>query len=209
MHKIPDSYQFLEQKLGLKSNIPYTKDWSAAADFLEIIIDHCLEARPETIVECSSGLTSLVLARSCQINNQGHLYSLENGEEYADNTRNSLQPYNLSRHASILLAPLTPIAIGQQEYLWYTLESLPDSSIDMLVIDGPPGFIQKHSRYPALPLLFDKLSNHSVIFLDDAARKDEKEIIKKWQTEFPFIKHQYIETERGCSIITIDKPPQE
>ncbi|MES9855801.1 MAG: hypothetical protein ABW166_04240 [Sedimenticola sp.] len=40
----------------------------------------------------------------------------------------------------------------------------------MLVIDGPSGFIQKHSRYPALPLLFDKLSNNGMVFLDDAAR---------------------------------------
>ena len=75
----------------------------------------------------------------------------------------------------------------------------------MLVIDGPPGFIQKHSRYPALPLLFSQLANNCVIFLDDAGREDEKEIIDLWNNEYQNIRHEYIETERGCSVLFINK----
>ena len=72
----------------------------------------------------------------------------------------------------------------------------------MLVIDGPPGFIQKNARYPALPLLFDKLSEDCVIFLDDAARHDEKEIVDLWLNEHPELEHRFFDTERGCSIFT-------
>ena len=32
----------------------------------------------------------------------------------------------------------------------YDLEKLTELEIDLLIIDGPPGFLQKHSRYPAL-----------------------------------------------------------
>jgi hypothetical protein len=51
----------------------------------------------------------------------------------------------------------------------------------------------------------DKLSNQCTVFLDDAARDDEKEIIKLWQAEYPQLEHEYIETDRGCSILRINK----
>ena len=78
-------------------------------------------------------------------------------------------------------------------------------AIDMLVIDGPSGFTQKHTRYPALPMLYDRLSHKSVIYLDDAARDDEKEIVDMWLSEYPSLSHAHIETERGCSLLSVHK----
>ena len=76
--------------------MPVTPDWSAAPDFLHCIVDYCLEHRPVTIVECSSGLTTLVLARCCQINDRGHVYSLENGEDFAAATSAVLEEFGLT-----------------------------------------------------------------------------------------------------------------
>lgn len=56
------SYQVLEKLLGLSKALPVTDNWSAAADFLKIISNLCLERKPKVIVECSSGTSSLVLA---------------------------------------------------------------------------------------------------------------------------------------------------
>ncbi|MCW8911244.1 MAG: class I SAM-dependent methyltransferase, partial [Gammaproteobacteria bacterium] len=95
--------------------------------------------------------------------------------------------------------------IEDSDYLWYSIKSMPVNSIDMLVIDGPPGFIQPNSRYPALPVLNDRLSNNCKIFMDDASRDDEKNIIQLWLDRFPQLKHEYIDTERGCSILSINK----
>jgi hypothetical protein len=196
-----ESYNALRQKLNLLEDIPYTPDWSAAADFLEIIVNHCLTEKPSTIVECSSGLTSLMLARCCEMNSFGKVYSLEDGKIYADNTREFIRQYQLSNYASIIHAPLTTINLNNTDFMWYSLGNLPERTIEMLVIDGPNGFLQKNSRYPALPLLFEKLSDNCTIFLDDAARDDEKEIVELWQQQFPSLEHEYIETERGCSIL--------
>lgn len=203
-NKIPESYHFLQNKLGLNKNFPYTKDWSAAADFLQIIADHCLNSKPTTILECSSGLTTLILARCCQMNHHGHVYSLENGEEYVTKTRDSLNQYHLDDYASVIHAPLVNTNINDKQFLWYEIESVPDKTIDMLVIDGPPGFIQQHSRYPAIPMLYKKLASQCKIFMDDADRDDEKEIVKLWLSEYPSIKHEYIDTERGCSVLIIN-----
>lgn len=199
------SYTALANKLNLTDDLPITPDWSAAADFLQLIIDHSLDKQPATILECSSGLTSLMLARCCQINQQCHVYSLENGEEYALKTQANIDHYQLAEYATIIHAPLKPYTINKTDYSWYNINKIPSQAIDMLVIDGPPGFIQRHSRYPALPLLFDKLADHCTVFLDDAAREYERELVAMWLQQHLEIEHEYIDTERGCSILTINK----
>ncbi len=197
-----ESMHFLRDRLNLREGMPYTTDWSAAPDFLKLIVEHCLEHKPKSIVECSSGLTTVMLARCCELNSLGHVYSLENGEEYAEKSRAHLRRYGLEERATVIHAPLQEYTLNNTEYQWYALKKLPDKSIDMLVIDGPPGFIQKHSRYPALALLGDKLSDGGVIFMDDAARDDEREIVAMWQSQFPMLKHRYVGTVRGCSLLT-------
>jgi len=199
------SYQQLQIELGLKDDLPVTADWSAAADFLSQIKNHCLENKPNVIVECSSGLTSVILARCCQLNETGKVYSLENGKEYVDKSQLNLNKTGLDAFADIIYAPLQPVMINDNSYDWYSLSDLPDLKIDMLVIDGPPGFIQKHSRFPALPLLMDKLSNNACVFLDDAARDEEKELVAMWLEMYPYLDHEYIETDRGCSVLQINK----
>lgn len=198
-----EAYTYLKDRLGLHKGLPYTTHWSASPDFLKIIVEHCLNNKPGTILECSSGLTTLMLSRCCQMNSHGEVFSLENGEEYAENTRQQIQRYELDDYSTVIDAPLETVNIQNNEYSWYSLKHIPEKSIEMLVIDGPPGFIQKHSRYPALPLLFDKLAKGCVIFLDDAARDDEKELVKMWLDEHPEIEYRFVNTERGCSILTI------
>ncbi len=199
------SYEHLKNELQLPHDLPVTPEWSAAADFLSLIKEHCLNASPQVIVECSSGLTTLILARCCEINDKGRVVSLENAEEYAQQTRNNLQRFGLDRFAEVVYAPLENVALENGNYQWYETKKLPDTKIDMLVIDGPPGFIQKHSRLPALPLLFNQLSDASTVFLDDAGRDEEKEIVVKWLELNSCIEHQYIDAERGCSVLTINK----
>ena len=199
-------YQYIRDKLHLEADLPFIENWSAAPDFLELISDHCLEYRPNTIVECSSGLTTLVLARCCQMNDKGRVLSLENGPEYAEKTCDDLKTFGLEEFAEVIYAPLHEVVIDGREYAWYHVETLHAASIDMLVIDGPSGFTQKHARYPALPMLYDRLTHQSVIYLDDASREDEKEIVDMWRREYPSISHAHIKTERGCSLLTVSKP---
>lgn len=199
-----ESYHYLRDRLGLHEGLPYTRDWSAAPDFLKLIVEHALQRKPRVILECSSGLTSVMLARCCTMNGEGEVFSLENGAEFAQRTREELGRYRLQK-ATVIDAPLTPYHINDTSYDWYATANLPEQPIEMLVIDGPPGFIQKHSRYPALPLLFDRLADGCVIFMDDAARLDEQEIVKLWQEQFPGLEHRYVKTERGCSILSVKR----
>jgi hypothetical protein len=196
-------YQPLLHQLDLHYGMPYSPNWSAEVDFLKIIADACLINRPGLILECSSGLTSLVLARCCQINGSGHVISLEDGMEYAENTQTYIDRYGLGDYASVVHAPLQYRAVDGNTYAWYSTDAIPESGIDMLVIDGPSGYIQKNSRYPALPICRQRFSKHCNIYLDDAAREDERTIVAMWLSRYPDLKHVYHETARGCSVLCV------
>jgi len=200
-----ESYFFIRDQLNLRHGLPYTRNFSASPDFLKIIAEHCLQHKPAMIMECSSGLSSLVLARCCQLNQRGRVFSLENGESFAQTARDHIHNYQLDDYAQIIYAPLESYSLHNRKYQWFNIDHLPDQSVDMLVVDGPPGFLQKHSRYPALPLLYKKLSDQCVIFLDDAARVDEREIVEKWLQEYPGLQHEYLLLMRGCSVLRLTK----
>ena len=198
-------YHPLQLQLGLEQGIPYTPNWSAGADFIQIIVDACLEAKPSLVLECSSGLTTLMLARCCQLNGAGRVISLENGGQYAENTRSYIERYGLQAYASVIHAPLESAVYDDTEYSWYATREMPDADVDMLVIDGPSGFIGKHARYPAMPVCYPRLVHGSRVYLDDAARPDEREIVALWQARYPGLRHEFRETVRGCSILTVEK----
>ncbi|MES9829916.1 MAG: class I SAM-dependent methyltransferase [Candidatus Thiodiazotropha sp.] len=196
-----EKYRSLQTQLDLYQGIPYSPNWSAEADFIQLIVDACLRDRPKQILECSSGLTTLMLARCCQINGEGRVISLEDGLQYADNTRSYIDRYGLGEFADVVHAPLQDRIVDEMLYRWYAADAIPEAGIDMLVIDGPSGFLQKHSRYPALPVCYPRLADRCAIYLDDAAREDEQAIVAMWQSLYPTLRHDYQATTRGCSIL--------
>jgi len=195
------SYQSLEKNLGFDKALPVTEHWSAAPDFLKIISDYCLAKKPQVIVECSSGTSSLVLSQCCQLNQIGHVYSLENGEAFVKQTQLQLDDFSLSEFCDVFHAPLKEYMLGGETYQWYDFNRLAVAEIDLLVIDGPPGFLQAQSRYPALVLLGDMLAKHCVVYLDDAARDDEQLLVRRWLELYPEFDNEYIDNDRGCSTL--------
>ncbi|HEB82857.1 MAG TPA: class I SAM-dependent methyltransferase [Gammaproteobacteria bacterium] len=195
------SYQTLENKLHLEQSLPVNENWTAAADFLHLLADYCLREKPETIVECSSGASTLVLSRCCQLNEKGRVYSLENGAEFVQQTRQQLDDFGLADYASVLHAPMKDYLLRNRKFQWYDLTHFYPRGIDLLVIDGPPGVMQKHSRYPALPLLGSHLARQCLIFLDDASRPDERDIVRCWMQEHDEFETEFVDTERGCSVL--------
>ncbi len=196
-----EAWLFLRDRLDLRQGIPYSRWWSAAPDFLKLIAEHTLEHRPESILECGAGATTLVLVRCCEINGAGRVLSLEDGPEFAAKIRCEMDRYGLQGRAEVQHAPLEAVRLDEADYQWYPRPELADRSIDLLVIDGPSGFIQPWSRFPALPLLREKLADGCWIFLDDAARPDEQALTARWLELMPELEMQYLENDRGCAIL--------
>ena len=118
-------------------------------------------------------------------------------------SQRNLSTHNLSNWATVVHAPLVEHILHGERWKWYDLEPLKDvQSIDMLIIDGPPITTQNEARYPALPLLMDRLSSSAVILVDDADRDDEQSMIRKWKESYPSISDFGAMAEKGAVVLT-------
>ncbi len=82
------------------------------------------------------------------------------------------------------LAPLQEMHVNGQPFQWYDPAAIADlADIDILSVDGPPGFIGPLARYPALPMLRGKLAADALILVDDAERGDEQAVMERWKEE--------------------------
>lgn len=191
------SYDGLMRLIEPARPLPPLRGWAASPDFLLTIARHATAEKPEAILECSSGSSTVVLARCCQLNGCGHVWSLEHDAQYAAHTRARLEEQGLSEWATVVDAPLAPSPKTAQP--WYEVGALrgPEHGFDMLVIDGPPRQTGPRARYPALPELDPLLARGAAVYLDDADRADEQEILRRWAAEFPRYVHTPLDLEKG------------
>jgi hypothetical protein len=188
--------------LKLGQSLPPTRGWAASPDFLHRIVAHTLGAKPGTIMECGSGVSTVVLARCAQLNGHGHVYSLEHDGDYAQRTRASLASHGLSAHATVLHAPLTKQSIAGTDLVWYDASQWDFANgIDLLVVDGPPGSDGHLARYPCGPALFSRLSSQGTVYLDDASRPEEQAAVHRWLQECPRLRMETAPCEKGCTIL--------
>ena len=85
----------------------------------------------------------------------------------------------------MLHAPLIDTAVpGRENQPWYDISVLPDlPTVDLLFVDGPIGATAREARYPAYPLLADRLAPGATVVLDDTGRPAEAAIVKAWKQE--------------------------
>lgn len=200
------AYLELRDLLKLTAPLPSLRGWAASPDFLLTVAQHVLSRKPTTILECSSGSSTIVIARCLQLNGKGQLYSLEHDQDYAGRTRRELLKQGLVEWATVIDAPLVNLE-GPTQQRWYSLNNLPalDGSVELVVVDGPPGATNDLARYPAASKLKFLMAEDASLFLDDANRTDEQEIIKRWLTENKSWVSTWIPCEKGC--IRFDTKP--
>jgi predicted O-methyltransferase YrrM len=194
----------LERSLALGHPLPPLRGWAGSPDFLLHVHQHIKSSKPKVIVECSSGSSTVVCARTLQQLGDGHVYSLEHSPEYAKKTRVLLEEYGLSDWATVIDAPLT---FDSTDTPWYSLQQLPAEvqTIDLLVVDGPPADTAPLARRPALRRLLPMFATRFTILLDDANRQDEQEIVRDWQSQFRSASVNWLPAEKGCVLLEIDR----
>lgn len=162
------------------------------------VVFYILQHRPARVVEFGSGQSTVWIARALQRTGSGQLISFDHDPYYYRATERLLQAEGLppghsandlgtrdvaetSNVVDLRLAELTEITTDGSTHQWYDTAAIQDlSEIDLLLVDGPPGWIQDHARYPAFPVMRDRLAAEAAIFIDDAQRTEEREVITKW-----------------------------
>jgi SAM-dependent methyltransferase len=148
--------------------------WAASSFYLEAMAAAVLDGQL-SILECGTGLTTLVLA-SLARSTGAFVLSLEHDPRWFAVVTKELRRFGLD--ANVVLAPLR----SYERFEWYDIEAsrLPDFSL--VVCDGPPNF-SRGGRYGLVPVLGSRLEPGSTILLDDAARPSERETLQHWASE--------------------------
>jgi predicted O-methyltransferase YrrM len=179
-------------------------DFAVDYDFAKLLCRQ-LERRPDVVVECGSGVSTLLTANAFERRGAGHLISLENDPMYAAYTRDQLDLAGLGHRVDVVVAPLKEQTIAGESVRWYDLDAIDyDGPIDLLVVDGPPS-IGPLSRWPALPAFWNQLSERAVVLMDDGRRLDERAIAFRWSDEYP-TKLYWVDTVKGAWQITRGAP---
>lgn len=191
---------------------PLTRGWAGSPDFLLKLVELVVSESPKYVVEFGSGVSSIVLGAAMKKFSQGKVISFDHEEAFSNKTNRFLEVNGLQIVVNINYCRLIPYSFNENNWDWYDKLQIDkiESEIDLLVVDGPPRFIQAKSRFLALPILFDRLSKKSTIVLDDANRENEKQVIEDWKD---FLKTKNVEYlistfeyfEKGLKIIEIKK----
>ena len=155
--------------------------------------------RPRLVVECGGGASTLYLARVVQERCEpgSRVVVVEHDAGWVDYLRDLLARERLDDVAVVAHAALVPWqppagladAAGSEFPLperWYEMGAIHDAigseRIGLLLVDGPPGG-KRLARYPAVPMLRDRLSDDATVMLDDAHRPAEVETARRWALE--------------------------
>jgi predicted O-methyltransferase YrrM len=146
---------------------------------LVMVCNEIMYANRMSVVECGSGVSTVVLARLMRQRGAGSLIALEHDAGWAARVDELLRREGLDRIARVVHAPLTG------EPRWYdraALEELP-AAIDLLVVDGPPAHAagEGHRRAPALEVLNPRLAAGATVVLDDVQRPGERAVLDGWE----------------------------
>lgn len=185
--------------------LPFGGSWVLTPDAAAILAREIAIRRPNTIVELGSGVSTLMMGRILQQMGTGHLISLDHDPDWAAETRRHIVASGLQDYVEVIDAPLTRQHFDGKDFDWYRF---PDQlrqleQIDMLTVDGPPQTTDSAvlSRYPALPAFAAQLSRQAVIYIDDAKRTTEKEMVRQWLKQYPGWKSRMVDTIPGTCFL--------
>jgi predicted O-methyltransferase YrrM len=148
---------------------------------LVMVCNEIMYANRTAIVECGSGVSTVVLARLLRARGQGTLTALEHDAGWAARVAELLAAEGLGDVARVVHAPLSG---APQWYDRAALDELP-AIVDLLVVDGPPAYEPEDAlaRAPALELLSARLAVGATVVLDDLDRPGEREVLAGWESE--------------------------
>ncbi|MCS3711870.1 class I SAM-dependent methyltransferase [Salinibacter ruber] len=181
--------------------LPPSRGWAASPDFLREVSSLIYTEEPRLILEIGSGLSTIISAYCIEQLGEGRVVSLDHEAQYAANTRRQLRRHGVEDRTRVIHASLRSYQLNGGTWEWYSLDEFEENAVDLVIIDGPPAILQERSRYPAVPLLFERLSDDAVLILDDGSRQEEEEIVDQWLEEYPGLEAEFLPLEMGAYVL--------
>lgn len=193
----------LHRLIEVRGDVPHSRGWALSPDALLTVAAIVLAHKPGCVVECGSGTSSVWLGYAAEAAGGGtRVVSLEHDPGFAEATRRRLREHGLDAYVEVRDAELAAVDLHEKSWSWYDPRMWSTlSEVDLLLVDGPPEGTQKLARYPAVPLLHQRLTAGAYIMLDDTRRPDEQEIIRRWLDEFPDLTVTDLGHEKGAVLL--------
>ncbi|WP_189235002.1 class I SAM-dependent methyltransferase [Planomonospora parontospora] len=196
-HAQTEAFIDLRALVQPRAPLPPLGGWAASAGVLRPMIGWILDNGPKTIVECGSGSSSVWLGYIAERTGSA-VVALEHDADHARATRELVRAHGLSDVVDVRLAPLEEWESGGETWRWYARDALEGlAEIGLIFVDGPPGATGPTARYPALPLLLPLCAETVAVFLDDAAREQDRAVSDRWAAEFPELVRSRHRGEKG------------
>jgi hypothetical protein len=194
--------------------LPWGPGAMRPAGLVEVCNDIVLNDR-RRVVELGSGISTVLLARLFgQLSGAGErrLVAVEHDARWGRWVVDQLAREGVGDHVVVVDAPLCARSTGEAGPAWYDEAAvragldaaMGGELVDLLVVDGPPAFAVGLglARHPALSVLWDRLASGGTVVLDDVERPGEKEVLRRWESEFGLVFRRE-ERNAGVAIATI------
>jgi hypothetical protein len=187
--------------LRIGPGLPMT-DMALDGAELSWILSYILKNGAESIVECGSGMSTLVIGNLLKSRGGGRLFSLEEDEAWFGHMQHLVGVQELGDFVTVLHAPIRAFAGGEG---WYDSSVASEivkrtTAIDLLLIDGPRSKAGQ-SRYQALGYFRPVLNQSSLVLLHDCDREAEHEVLNRWMGEFGLTYDRISRSSRGLAAI--------
>ncbi len=211
-----DPLLYLHREIPFRKPLPPLRSYAASPDFLALMLQLVREHQPKVIVEAGSGVSTLINAYLLEQQGFGKVYAFDHEEEFAGRSQVALGQHVLSNWGEVWHAPLRRYRIDdfpvkwefthteqQEGLIWYDTKVIPDElpPIDLLIVDGPPRTTQVQARFPAIPLLLNRLSPNAIILVDDCYRTADRSTVERWLESFPEFTGTFHYLEKGAYVL--------
>lgn len=153
--------------------------WALDQDTIALLWEQLQQGKPEIIMECGSGVSTLMFARYFQdFCPEGRLISFEQDMKEKQRVEAWLQKHGLAGFVNILYTPLNER--GEYRFDQTAIDGfLQGKRADWLMIDGPNG--ADGSRSADMDGLLPSLAPGARWYADDAFRDGELDFLQGWQ----------------------------
>lgn len=171
----------------LRAGLPPLDGDDAAPDLAVELVDRLVVERPGLAVVAGGGAATVLLALAAREHGlDTRVVALDHDAGSAARTRDLLARHGVADRAEVRWAPLARTHVPDHLTPWYDEEALADlHDVGLLVVDGPPATVGPDARYPAVPLLRDRLAPRCTVLVDDVAGEAERAVVDRWARLLP------------------------
>jgi hypothetical protein len=180
-------------------------EWALDFETINYLEKDIKRLQPKKILEFGSGISTICLSQFLLeiygSETSVRIYSIEQDEKYAKDSKRLIKEYGHEKYVKIIYAPLRVTMVEGIKCYTYDLESMCQAlkglGFEYCLIDGP-SVSEFDGRFATLPLIKNYVRNGRARFvLDDALRAKELFIAKKWKQLFYIDIHGIVLTRRG------------